>query len=556
MAEQLTETAADLVLSGGPIATMAHTSPAADCMAIAAGRIVAVGTRAEVDTWVGPSTSLLDLNGRLVLPGFQDAHVHPPIGGLDLLRCNLAEDPDLPAYLKTIDGYLQAHPERTWVLGGGWGMDRFPGGIPNRHDLDRVAPHRPVFLVNRDRHGAWVNTLALEMAGIDRDTPDPPDGRIERDDRGRPVGCLQEGAMALVERLIPATSPAEQREALLAAQRYLLGLGITAWQDAWVTPEVEHAYRGLASSSELKARVTGALWWQRGHGADQVEELEARRAKGPIGRFRPTAVKMMLDGVAENFTASMLEPFLDQAGNPTTNRGIDFIDPDALGSFVTALDARGFQVHFHAIGDRAVRNALDAVEVARSVNGPRHNRHHIAHLQVVHPQDIGRFRELGVAANAQPFWAVHEDQQDILTIPFLGPRRSGWQYPWRSLWATGARLGFGSDWSVSTPDPLAIIETAVRRISPFNRAAPAFYPDERLDLYTALRAATLGSAYVNHLDGTTGSLEPGKLADFVVLDRDIRENPYAEIADARVDMTFIEGECVYAADPPGLSSWR
>ncbi len=549
-----TDRVADLVVGGGPIATMAPPATDAGWMVVARGEIMAIGSRQDVEPWLRAGTPFLDLDGRLAIPGFQDAHVHPPIGGLDLLRCNLAGDPDLSAYLRTVGDYAGAQSGRRWVLGGGWAMDRFPGGIPTRDHLDRVVPERPVFLVNRDRHGAWVNTLALEMAGIDRHTPDPPDGRIERDAEGQPVGCLQEGAMALVERVIPATTPAEYREALRTAQRYLISLGITAWQDAWVTPEVEHAYRELASSAELKARVVAALWWERSRGAEQIKELVTRRADGPVSRFRPAAVKMMLDGVAENFTASMLEPFLDREGNSTENRGIDFIDPAELDGYVTELDARGFQVHFHAIGDRAVRNALSAVARARAVNGPTDNRHHIAHLQVVHRDDVARFRELEVVATAQPFWAVHEDQQDTLTLPFLGSERARRQYPWSSLTAGGARLAFGSDWPVSTPDPLAIIETAVRRVSPFSRTSPEFYPDERLDLETALRAATLGSAYVNQLDRSTGSLERGKLADFVILDRDIRSYPVDEIADARVEATFIEGECVYEAGSTGLSS--
>lgn len=522
---------------------MAPGIPEADHLIVRGGHVVAVG--GDVDEWAGPGTEFVDLDGRMVVPGFQDAHVHPPTGGLNLLRCDLAGDPDSRAYLDTIRRYADDYPDRLWILGGGWGMDRFPNGVPTREELDAVVADRPVFLVNRDAHGAWVNSKALELAGIHRNTADPADGRIERDARGEPIGCLQEGAMDLVERVVPETTEDELQRALEEGQRYLLSLGVTAWQDAWVTPEVEEAYRALASRGSLKARVVGALWWERGRGEEQIEDLLARRGKGPAGRFRPSAVKMMLDGVAENFTASMLQPFLGVDGQPTANRGLDFIDPSRLGGYVTALDAVGFQVHFHAIGDGAVRNALDAVDEARRVNGASHGRHHIAHLQVIHPDDIPRFRLLDVVANAQPFWAVHEDQQDLLTIPFLGPQRGGWQYPWLSLVSNGAQLAFGSDWSVSTPNPLVIIETAVRRVSPFNRRRAEFYPEERLDLETALRAATKGSAYVNHLDDRTGTLEPGKLADFVVLDRDIRTGPVDEIGDARVEMTFIEGECVY-----------
>lgn len=539
------EQPADLVLLGGPIATMSAEMPETSHLAARGGIIVAVGERAK--QLIGSGTETLELDGRLVLPGFQDAHVHPLQGGLNLLRCNLADDPDRRTYLETIGRYADDHPDRAWILGGGWGMDQFPNGIPTSDDLDTVVADRPVFLVNRDGHGAWVNSKALELAGINRDTVDPADGRIERDALGDPIGCLQEGAMDLVERVVPVTTDDELERALVAGHDYLLSLGVTAWQDAWVTPDVEEAYRTLAANGSLKARAVGALWWERDQGDEQIEALTERRARGPAGRFKPTAVKIMLDGVAENFTGSMIEPYLGANGRPSTNRGLDFIDPPLLGRYVTGLDSAGFQVHFHAIGDRAVRSALDAVEQARRENGASERRHHIAHLQVVHPDDVPRFRLLNVVANAQPFWAVHDDEQDILTTPFLGPERSEWQYPWRSLEGSGARLAFGSDWPVSTPNPLVIIETAVRRVSPFDRGGTEFYPGEQLDLAAALKAATKGSAYVNHLDHQTGTLEPGKLADFVVLDRDIRHGPSKEVGDARVEMTFVEGECVYGS---------
>ncbi|HKZ29237.1 MAG TPA: amidohydrolase family protein, partial [Acidimicrobiia bacterium] len=274
--------------------------------------------------------------------------------------------------------------------------------------------------------------------------------------------------------------------------------------------------------------------------------LIARRDRGSVGRFRPTSVKMMLDGVAENFTASMLDPYLGAAGQPTSNRGIDFIDPERLLRYVTRLDAEGFQVHFHAIGDRAVRNALDAVAAARQVNGWSDARHHVSHIQVIAPDDLPRFRQLGVVANGQPFWACYEGYQTELTIPFLGPERSARQYPFRSLLRHGATLAFGSDWSVSTPDPLQEMETAVRRVSPDHRQEQPFYPQERVSPAEAVAAFTAGSAYVNHLDGETGSVEVGKAADLVVLDRNIFE--FESIGDAAVMATIVNGKIAFLAD--------
>jgi hypothetical protein len=310
-------------------------------------------------------------------------------------------------------------------------------------------------------------------------------------------------------------------------------------------PDVEErAYVALASRGELTARVVGALWWERHRGAEQIEEFVDRRAATSVGRYAATSVKLMMDGVLENFTGAMIDPYLDADGSPTDNRGLSQIDPEGLLTWVPQLDALGFQPHFHAIGDRAVREALDAVEAARRSNGPSDTRPHISHIQVIHPDDLIRFHNLDVAANAQPLWACHEGQMDHLTIPFLGERWR-WQYPFRSLRAAGAVLAMGSDWSVSSPDPLLEMELAVERVWFEERGAkPAFLPEERLDLVDALAAFTAGSAYVNHLDDT-GTLEVGKLADLAVLDRDLFDRGAGAIGEARVDGTFVGGVAVF-----------
>ena len=360
-------------------------------------------------------------------------------------------------------------------------MADFPGGTPRREDLDRIVPDRPVFLSNRDGHGAWVNSKALELAGISVSTMDPSDGRFERDPDGSPTGTLHEGAMDLVERHLPDDTPADLEAALRLGQAYLHSLGITAWQDAIVRPGLEEgAYVALASRGELTARVVGAMWWERHRGLDQIDEFVSRREATSIGRYQATSVKLMMDGVLENFTGAMLEPYGDGAGGTTDNRGLLQIDPGILATALPRLDALGFQPHFHAIGDRAVRASLDAVEAARQANGPSDTRPHIAHIQVIHPDDIGRFRALDVAANAQPYWACHEGQMDELTIPFLGERWR-WQYPFRSLRAAGAVLAMGSDWSVSTPDPLLEMELAVERVADVSRGRTGSAPARRAD---------------------------------------------------------------------------
>jgi predicted amidohydrolase YtcJ len=408
-----------------------------------------------------------------------------------------------------------------------------------------------------------VNSRALALAGIGAGTPDPADGRIERDAGGEPSGTLQEGAMGLVERVVPRPALDEQVAGIVEAQRYLHALGITGWQEAIVgdyavAPDCFEAYLEAERRGLLTARVVGALWWQRGTGTGQLDGLADRRARaaeaGPPGpgRFRATSVKIMQDGVCENFTASMLAPYLDAHGHEAPGAGASFFDPQELKAAVTAIDARGFQVHFHAIGDRAVREALDAVEAARAANGPGRGRHHISHLQVVHPDDLPRFRALSVIANCQPLWACYEPQMTELTLPFLGQERAGWQYPFGSLLRSGTQLCFGSDWPVSSPNPLWEIHTAVNRTVPpgypygGTGEEEPFLPAERIGLAAALAAFTIGSAYVNHAELETGSIEVGKQADLVVLDRDLFGHPADEIALAQADLTIVNGAVVHA----------
>lgn len=541
---------ADLVLTGGPVLTLDPARTRATSVAVTGERITAVG-HDEVRELIGPGTEVVDLRGKLLLPGFQDAHVHAVYGGSELAECDLTGTVGVAEYLERVGAYARAHPDHEWITGGGWSLESFAGGLPTRQLLDAVVPDRPVLLSNRDHHGAWANTRALERAGITAATPDPADGRIEREADGTPSGMLQEGAAALVGRLVPAATPADRLAGLLRAQRLLHSLGITGWQDALLgefggRPDPSDAYATAARDGSLTARVTGALWWDRERGAEQIPELEARRAQLSHGRFRARSVKIMQDGIAENFTAAMTAPYLDGCGCVTANAGLSFVDPEALRGHVTALDARGFQVHFHALGDRAVREALDAVEAALEANGPRGNRHHLAHLQVVHPDDLARFARLGAVANIQPLWAAHEPQMDELTIPFLGPERAAWQYPFGGLLRAGATLAAGSDWPVSSPDPLEGLHVAVNRRAPGTKDERVFLPEQRLDLTTALAAYTAGSAHVNGHDDA-GSLRAGNLADLVVLDRDILTGPAEEIADARVERTYVGGALVHAA---------
>ncbi len=542
---------ADLVFTGGPVHLGDAARSRATGVAVAGERIVAVG-HAEVTELVGPRTDVVDLSGRLLVPGFQDAHVHPVAGGVELGACDLSGAVTVDEYRERISAYAAEHPDVAWITGGGWSMESFPGGTPDRALLDALVPDRPVFLPNRDHHGAWVNTRALELAAVDARTPDPVDGRIERDSERVPTGMLHEGAMQLVAAHVPPTTDADLLEGLLRAQTLLHSLGITGWQDAAVGSDgglgdVTAAYRAAQSKALLTARVVAALWWERDQGLEQLDRLVATRRELTGGPLSATSVKIMQDGVAENHTAAMLSPYGRgcSCAPGGAHDGLSFVDPTALRDYVTVLDEHGFQVHFHALGDRAVREALDAVEAARTANGFNDNRHHLAHLQVVHPEDVPRFRALGATANLQPLWAAHEPQMDDLTIPFLGPERSAWQYPFGDLLRAGATLAAGSDWPVSSADPIQGIHVAVNRIAP-DGDAESFYPEQRVDLGSALAAYTSGSAYVNHLDDT-GRIAVGNLADLAVLDRDPYVGPPSDICHTRVEQTFVGGRRVYAA---------
>ncbi len=541
----------DLVLAGGSVWTEGMVRPVPGAVAVSDGRIVAVGEDTEVLALRGAVTEVVDVTGGLVLPGFQDAHVHPVMAGVDMNRCDVHDCESADDALAAIRRYAQANPALTWVVGGGWSMSHFPGGTPTRQMLDAAVPDRPAYLVNRDGHGTWVNTRAIELAGLHAATPDPADGRIEREADGYPAGTLHEGAGHLVDHLLPPITFDEQLAGLRVAQAHMFSLGVTAWQDAAVgamfgQDDILPVYLHAARSGELAARVVGSLWWDRARSSDQIDELVDRRGDGGAGRFRPTTVKMMLDGVAENFTAAMLEPYEDGCGCRTENSGLDFVDPDGLLEYVPRLDALGFQVHFHALGDRAVRHALDAVAAARTANGPAGGLHHLAHLQVVHPDDIPRFARVGATANIQTLWAAHEDQMDELTIPFLGERRASWQYPFAGLVHAGAALAAGSDWPVSSADPLAAIHVAVnRRVPGADAGTEPLGREQALSLEVAMAAYTAGSARINGQADRTGHLREGAYADLAVLDRDPFAGPADDIASATVVQTYVQGQRVY-----------
>jgi predicted amidohydrolase YtcJ len=551
-------TRASLILRGGKVASPSAPGGFAESIAVSEGRVLAVGTNDEIDALGDASTRVVDLAGRLALPAFGDAHVHAVSAGLESLRCNLLGLRTRQECLDRIDLYAAGLPADAWVLGGGWAMEAFPGGVPSAADLDSVCGGRPAFLPNKDHHSAWVNTLALEQGGIDSTTPDPFAGRIERDGQGNAVGALHDSAMGLVARVLPPTSPEDLTNGLRAALKRLHGHGITHWQDACVGDAGElgihdtfDAYLTGEREGWLTGRVRAALWWDRSKGIEQLERFRTRREVASKGAFRATSVKMMVDGVCETFTAAMSKAYFGDPGHQGTHRGDLFIDPEVLNDATRTLDAEGFQVHFHAIGDRAVTTALDAIE---GVGEQRWglNRHHIAHLQFIAPGDLGRFSRIGAIGNFQPLWACNDPQMENLTIPFVGEKRSGWQYSILSLLERNARIAFGSDWPVSSPDPLQEMHVAVNRMLSTalgrpgtDETAKPFRPDQGLSVQQAVDAFTKGVAYVNGDEDILGVLEVGHQADIAVLSHDIFSIPTSEIGYTSVDLTVARGAIVH-----------
>ncbi|ANJ27405.1 amidohydrolase [Agromyces aureus] len=549
--------AVDVLFTGGAVFTGTGSPLHGLAVGLTGDRITTIVPEAESAALIGPGTRVIDLEGRLLAPGFQDAHIHPVGGGVELLQCDLTGATDAADAVARVAAYAAANPDEPWILGGGWSMDHFAGGAPDRALLDAVVPDRPVYLMSRDHHSAWANTAAVRLAGIDASTPDPADGRIEREADGAPAGTFHEGAGELFGAVRPEGTEELSYRGLLRAQELLLSLGVTGWQDAMVAgasagiSDPTGAYLRAVEEGTLRVHVVGAQWWERSGGLEQAEQMVRLRDE-LAGRVDPDrlslgTVKIMVDGVAENQTAAMLAPYRDGHGHDTANSGISFLDPAVLRQAVQTLDAAGMQVHMHALGDRAVREALDAVEAARDANGPSDGRHHLAHLQIVAEADTARFAELDAIANLQMLWATHETQIDVLTLPFLQDGAVDRQYPFGDLVRDGARLAAGSDWPVSTADPLAAIHIAVTRIAPDlgDGAVPLGGEHQRLDLATALAAYTSGSAYVNHREHDTGHVREGYLANLVVIDPDPFTLASEDLHRAAVASTWIEGEQVY-----------
>jgi predicted amidohydrolase YtcJ len=538
----------DLILLHGRIYTQDSHRSVAQAIAIRGNTIIAVGTDAGVSALSGHRTRVIDLGGQAVLPGIIDAHIHPASSAIDLDRCSL-DDKRLTRseVIAAIGKCLKEHPVGAshWFAVASVN----PIGLTlSLEDLDAIR-RGPLVLFCADGHTQWANSAALEAARITASSKDPPDGLIERDAAGRPTGTLRDGA-ATVDRFIPPPGIEYEASLLEKAFNLMHAAGITSVQDASVGEHDMQVYKRLYDTHRLRMRVRASyLLKDLSEPADGLvaRAVEFRKKWSVDPDFlRADAVKIFADGVIEypTQTASLLAPYLDSDGHPTNNRGPSYFAQDNLDRIVAGADAAGLTVHIHAIGDRAIRASLDAFAAARRQNGALGNRGQIAHVELIDPADIRRFRELDVIANLQLLWARRATYVAGGTVPYLGPERSQYLYAARSLRDSGALIVGGSDWDVSTFNPFEAMEHAITRAQ--SRGQEPLYPEQAIGIQDIVDAYTINAAFALKQERTTGSLEPGKRADFIVLDRDIFTIDPFDLHDTRVRMTYLDGREVYS----------
>jgi predicted amidohydrolase YtcJ len=542
-AAQLAPDYADLALVNGGIYTVDADRGWAEAAAVRDGVFAKVGGNAEIEPLIGPDTRVIDLAGRMALPGFHDAHVHPTMGGVALLGCDLEGLASVEAIIEAVTA-CAVDVDMGWLEGHAFNLSLFGQDGPHKALLDAVSMTRPIILWGSDGHNAWANSTALELAGITAETPDPPLGVIERDPDGSPSGTLRETAQELVRAAMPKPTLEDNVVALRAGIAHLNSRGITSFIDAWVGLEDYQSYQSIDRAGGMTARAVTSLTYESGfakHYGDEFDEVLAGRHAYESERVRHSSVKLFIDGVLEGETAALVDPYVGMHGK----RGDLILEPEALNAAVTRFDAMGLQVHMHAIGDRAVRAGLDAIEASRIQNGASDNRHHISHLQLIHIDDIERFGSLDTAANFQALWAYPDDWIMELNLPVLGEERVQGMYPIASVARGGGRIVGGSDWNVSSANPLDAIETAVRRQDAFADGGPVLNENERVSLATMIDAYTINAAWLMHHENITGSIEVGKRADIVVLDRNLFEIPVTEINEAQVVETLLDGDTVW-----------
>jgi len=535
---------ASLVLLNGKIWTVNEAQPRAEAVACLGSRIVAVGSNGEIRKWIGAGTEVLDLNGKLVLPGFNDAHVHFFSGGENLAGVQLRDAKSEDEFRKRIAEFAARQPAGRWISGGGWDHENWtPARLPTRQSIDAVTAGHPVFVNRLDGHMALANSQALQLAGITRDTPDPPGGTIVRDAAGEPTGVLKDAAMERMYRTIPEPSEDQIADAVRAAMRYSAENGVTSVQDMSAAPQILRVYQALLANGELTVRISGhqpLAAWQR---------LAAVGLRAGFGgeKLHIGGLKGFADGSLGSTTALFFEPYLD-APNTSGLANSEMIPESKMQKHILDADRAGLQVAVHAIGDKANHMVLGMYDEAARQNGARDRRFRIEHAQHLRMEDIPRFGQLHVIASMQPYHCIDDGRWAEKRI---GPERAKGTYAFRALLDSGAVLAFGSDWDVAPMQPLIGIYAAATRRTLDGKHPNGWVPEQKITVAEAIRAYTMGSAYASFDDKIKGSIEPGKLADMVVVSDDILSVPAVEIEKTRVETTVFDGKVIYRRGGPG-----
>ena len=532
---------ADIIILDGDIRTLDPLRPRARAMAIRGTRILAVGDDADIRTLGHSKTRIIDAGGRLVLPGFQDTHIHLQDSGTrHAFDVDLSGLYTVAELCETVGRFAAIHPERDWIKGHGWYSGIFTDRSLTRGALDAVVPDRPVILFASDYHSAVINSKACDLIGLDASVPDPHNGYFSRDADGVPTGMLNEQAMEWARHRMPETTDADFEEGVRWGQAHANRHGFTGVLDALVTDRHLRVYGALDRRGELTVRVASTALVEP---SDTVEAALARtesfRRDYHSEMLKVHSAKFFLDGVLENRTAAMIDGYKDEAGG---NAPVMFGENHLRELFI-AFDAARFQIHCHVIGDKAVRAALDGLEAARDVNGDWPSLHQLAHVQLVRPEDIPRFAKLDVMANIQPLWARAEPSVTEVAVPMAGPDLAPWHYPFRSIIDAGASVALSSDWGVSTLNPFPIMQTAITRQPPDKgRDYPVFLPEQRMSLEECIKGYTTNAAAAAWRSADTGSIEPGKYADVIILDRNLFDIDVYDIHKTQVLLTMVGGK--------------
>ena len=538
---------ADKVFINGSIHTFNQELTVVTAIAIQDGLITLVGTNEEINRSIGKTTEVIDLKGKMMMPSFHDAHSHPVWSGVDQLKCVVSESYDIDIMQAQLKECLSSEltKETGWIVGTQLNLGVFPSGNVDKSFLDKISKDIPIYVDAEDGHNGVANSKALEIAGISKETPNPENGIIEKDPlTGEPSGTLREpSAMNMVKSIMPKDSDGLYDKGLYFAQDLAHSFGITASIAASVGQRHMATYKRAADRGDLELRIITCLeFGDTLFSQDPVtfEEVYRNRTQYSDSRINVDCIKIFIDGVLEGQTGAVLEPYLG-----TDNYGQLYLEQDVLNAVVTRFDSENIQIHTHAIGDRAVRSTLDAFEYAISMNGKTDNRHHISHLQMIDEEDIPRFSELGVAANFQAAWALPDEYITEINTPELGIERVNRMYPIGSVFRANGLIVGGSDWAVSTMNPLVAIETAVRRQDPDDRVSGFLNKNESIDLTEMLKAYTTNAAYLMHQEEYTGSIEVGKAADLIILEKNLYNIAVDEISEVKVLQTLLEGKTVF-----------